>query len=83
MTKKSLSKSLPVSSKPKSQLLGLVLVVVSTFSLILSFVFLINTAIQLNRGEVPPQEGQLLNRPSIEKAAILLQEQTAVFETSE
>lgn len=61
------------------QIAGNMMLVLSGFSLILSLIYIVLTGMRLNQTNIPPQDGQLLNRASIEKAAQLLQEETVVF----
>jgi hypothetical protein len=56
-----------------------ILLGISLAGFLFALVFLLINTIRSNRTDIPPQEGQLLNRISIEKAAQLLQEETVRF----
>ena len=70
------------TNTPTQQLISVVFLGLNGIAILFSLGFLVKTMMQLNKTDVPPQEGQLLNRPSIEKAAQLIQEQTVVFENA-
>lgn len=68
--------------EPK-QLASSVMMLLTGLSLLVSLIFIIITGININRTDIPPQEGQLLNRGSVEKAAQLLTEETVLFDSAE
>lgn len=57
----------------------LVMILLSSLSLIISLVFLVSTGLRINRTDIPPQDGQLINRVIVEQAAELIQEETVIF----
>lgn len=66
-------------NKPKELTITTFILGLASFSLVVSLILLILLTARINQTDIPPQEGQLLNRTSIEKAAELMREQTVVF----
>lgn len=66
--------------QPHSVLVTSGILVLSLIFLVLNLIFLVSVISRINQTDIAPQEGQLLNRLSIEQAAELLREKTLVFE---
>ena len=79
MMKKRSSPNRSMRRQPRQVNFSKLLALIAVTSLVSSLLFLVITTVRLNQTDIPPQEGQLLNRISIEQAAQLLQEQTVVF----
>ena len=69
--------------QPKEILVSLIFVGVASISLFASLLFVLLNSNQLSRTDISPQDGQLLNNQSIEKASQLLIEQTVSFNLEE